>query len=142
MNKTKKTLLPLVAVSAAISAFIAMAAEPTETATVPESKPKAAEKGKEAPPAWVVASPETIVYIVVDGYVEGIREPFQCAFDMPAGRIVDHLEAIADNVRLRMKSHPRRDNRGEKKGSKPTLLVASHCYAVSNKPLHSQLTII
>ena len=85
MNKTKKTLLPLVAVSAAISAFIAMAAEPTETATVPESKPKAAEKGKEAPPAWVVASPETVKHAeagdadamveIANGYMELALSP-------------------------------------------------------------------
>ena len=49
--------------------------------------------------ATVVTNPETIVGIVVDGYVECIREPVKRTFDMPTDRVVDHLEAIADNVR-------------------------------------------
>ena len=51
--------------------------------------------------ATVVARPETIVGIVVNGYVECIREPVQCAFDMPTDRIIDDLEAVAYDVRPR-----------------------------------------
>ena len=92
--------------------------------------------------ATVLKRSPSVMSIVVNGNVKGICKPFQRAFDMPADRIVDHLEAIADDVRPTMKPRPRRDNRGKKKGSKPTLTFARHCYAVNNKPLHSQLPII
>ena len=52
MNMTKSTLLPLIAVCAAISAFTVIAAEPTVTTAGSKARPNTGEIGKEAPPAW------------------------------------------------------------------------------------------
>ena len=82
-------------------------------------------------PATVVKRSPPVMCIVVDGYVKGVREPVQRTFYMPVDSIIDHLEAIADNVRPAMQSRPRRDNRGEKKGSKPTLAVVRHSSELS-----------
>ena len=45
MIKTKKTLLPLIAVGVAIQAFTVIAAEPNETTAAPKAEPKAKEMG-------------------------------------------------------------------------------------------------
>ena len=65
--------------------------------------------------APVVARSETVAGIVVDGYVECVREPVQRTFNMPADRIVDHPEAIADNVRLCAAPLPPRQSRLEER---------------------------
>ena len=81
-------------------------------------------------PATVVKRSPPVMCIVVDGYVKGVREPVQRTFYMPVDSIIDHLEAIADDVRLCAKPRPRRDNRGEQHGSKPTLAVATHGFVL------------
>ena len=80
MNMTKSTLLPLIAVCAAISAFTVIAAEPTVTTAGSKARPNTGEIGKEAPPAWVVTSPETVkraeagdadaMFEIANGYME------------------------------------------------------------------------
>ena len=82
-------------------------------------------------PGAVVARPPAVVNIVVDGYVECVRESVQCTFDMPTDRIIDNLKAVTYDVRPSRHSHTHRHKRSGENGFQSAMCSAVHYFSTS-----------